>query len=321
MLTLQDVLDACAVLRNRLEPSPLLKYGGLLAAGSPPVLLKAECLMPTGSFKIRGATYSVACLDKGARQRGVVAYSTGNHAQAVARAAHDEGVRAIIVMSPDATASKVEATKRWGAEVAMAAASSQARREMAEDIAAARGLALIPPYDDPRVMAGQGTIGTELLQQLGDTRPAAVFVPIGGGGLISGVATALKELDPSIAIIGVEPELESDACRSFQSGQLEVNPAPSQSRADAIRVESLGQLAFPIIQRRVDDIVTVTEGELAAAVRDCYQANRLVVEAAGAAALAAARREALEYQGARPIVALLSGGNVTLRTLIEICES
>jgi threonine dehydratase len=281
-------------------------------------------LMPTGSFKIRGATYCIAQLSEAQRARGVVAYSTGNHAQAVAKAARDANVRARIVMSPDAPAAKIENTHRFGAEIVMAASSSNARRAVAEALAAETSATLIPPYEHPDVIAGQGTIGIELLKQLQEQgrTPAAVYVPVGGGGLLAGIALAIKSQSPRTRVIGVEPELEDDACRSFACGRLLAAEAPSASMADAIKVQSLGALNFALITRHVDAIVTVSEAQIAQSVVDCFHANRLVVEPAGAVAVAAARMHGRHAtspdQADGPVIAIVSGGNTTAAYLQHI---
>jgi threonine dehydratase len=311
---------AWAVLSRLLPRSPLLPFGGDTA--QTPLLLKAESLMPTGSFKIRGATYCIAQLRETQRARGVVAYSTGNHAQAVAKAARDAGVRAHIVMSPDAPAAKIDSTRRYGAEIVMAASSSNARRAAAEALAAETQATLIPPYEHPDVIAGQGTIGIELLAQLHGQVPAAVYVPVGGGGLLAGIALAIKSQSPRTRVIGVEPELEDDAARSFAGGTLFAANAPSNSMADAIKVQSLGTLNFALIKRYVDAIVTVSEAQIAQAMVDCFHANRLVVEPAGAVAVAAARLHARHTlppgQAAGPVIAIVSGGNTTAAFLQHI---
>ena len=307
------VQEAWSFLSERLPRSPLLSFAG--EATTNRLLLKAESLMPTGSFKIRGATYCIARMSATERACGVVAYSTGNHAQAVAKAAKDAGVKATIVMSPDAPAAKVAGTRRWGARVVMAHPSSSARRALAERLAQQSGALLIPPYDHPDIVAGQGTTGLELLAQLQAEPPAAVYVPVGGGGLLAGIAVAIKACSPRTRVIGVEPELENDACRSFSSGQLVTAEGPSASMADAIKVQSLGTLNFELIRRYVDAFVTVGEADIARAVLDCFECNRLLVEPAGAVALAAAciheTRAGHPAMAARPVVAIVSGGNTT----------
>ena len=306
-----DVLAAWRVIAPLLPRSPLVPAG--TTAGGSPLLLKAESLMPTGSFKIRGATHVIAQLDAAQRARGVVAYSTGNHAQAVGKAAADAGVRATVVMSPDAPAAKIDATRGYGAEVVMAPPESQSRRLLAERLARERGAVLVPPYDDARIVAGQGTIAVELLEQLGGVRPAAVYVPVGGGGLISGIATALAQLSPGTRVVGVEPELEDDAGRSWTAGEI-CSGVPSASIADAVKVQRIGELTFALMRRHVHAMRTVTEQAMARAALECFDRWRLVVEPAGALGLAAAREDG-EGPGAQPVVVIASGGNTSLDAL------
>ena len=314
-LGLSRIQDARAVLTGRLAPSPCLPVDdGRARPGR--LFVKAENLMPTGSFKIRGATYRISLLTEAERTCGVVAYSTGNHAQAVAKAARDTGVAATIVMSPDVPALKVAATERWGAEVVMAEPSSHARRALAERIAGESGRVLVPPYDDYAIMAGQGTIGLELLDQMPADRPMTVFVPVGGGGLLAGVAAALKQASRHVRVIGVEPELENDACQSFKSGRIIGLAGPSESIADAIKVQQLGNLVFPLVQAYVDDIETVSEAEIAQATTHAWSSLKLIVEPGGAVGLAAALRAA-EHR-VDNTVALLCGGNVTMERLLQI---
>ena len=277
------------------------------------LFVKAENLMPTGSFKIRGATYRLLLLSEEERRRGVVAYSTGNHAQAVAKAARDIGVKATIVMSPDVPALKIRSTEGWGARVLMAEPTSHARRAMAEDLAARNQMILIPPYDDPHIMAGQASIGLELLEQLRDAQNLCVYVPIGGGGLIAGIAAALKQTRSDVRIIGVEPELENDAWMSFRSGKLTSLKGPSGSIADALKVQQLGQMTWPNIRLYVDDIETVSETEIADASLYSFSALKLVVEPGGAVALAAARRACTTER--HTALAILCGGNVSIERL------
>jgi threonine dehydratase len=311
-LPLSAIEEARAVLRRHLPPSPCFEVhddGNRVGR----LLVKAENLMPTGSFKIRGATYRLSLLSAEERRRGVIAYSTGNHAQAVAKAARDIGIQAIIVMSPDVPALKIEATQRWGATVLMAEPSSRARRAMAERIAARRDLVLVPPYDDLAIMAGQGTIGLEILNQLSGADDLTVYVPIGGGGLLAGVAAALKQAKSGVRVVGVEPEMENDAFQSFRAGRLIGLEAPSGSIADAIKVQQLGDLTWPLIRHYVDDVETVSEAEIAAASQHCLSALKMVVEPGGAAGFAAAARAADRQQGSA--LALLCGGNISLQRL------
>ncbi len=311
-ITLTDLRQARSLLSEQIVTTPVVGAPALVTPAGQAILLKAENLQRSGSFKMRGASYRLAQLTAEQRARGVIAYSTGNHAQAVALAARQQKLAATIVMSPDAPAHKVEQTRRYGASIAWAEPTSQARQLMAEALAERDGLALIPPYDHRDVIIGQGTIGLEIVEQC---RPAAVFVPVGGGGLIAGIALALKLLDPAIAIIGVEPAWEDDACQSFSQGKLVALPAASASIADAIRVQALGTLPYAIISRYVDEMITVSETQIAAATLTAFAEAHLVLEPSGAVALAAA----LHYQHAlatnRPVVAVASGGNTTLAAL------
>ena len=261
-VALAYIQHAREALKGKTLLTPLVQAGLTTTPGGNPIYLKAEYLQPTGSFKIRGATYCLSLLSESQRAAGVITYSTGNHALAVALAGSQPGIETTIVMSPDAPAFKVEATRHYGTTVLMSDPTSQARRELAERLAKERGLYLVPPYDSLDVMAGQGTIGLELLEQ---TTPAAVFVPIGGGGLIAGIASAIKQSEPDVRVIGVEPEWENDTYQSFHSGRRVTLPASSASIADAIRVQTPGELTYPIIRRYVDDIVTVSEEEIASA--------------------------------------------------------
>ncbi len=303
-----DFLRAHQLLGQHLRPSPVIELDRMLSPSGQSIIIKAEALQPTGSFKIRGALHVLGSLSEDERRRGVIAYSTGNHAQAVAMAARRFGTRAVIVMSPDAPEPKIAATRGFGAEIVMAEPTSAARRALAEQIAQERSFRLVPPYDDAQVITGQGTIAVELIQQLADM--AAVFVPIGGGGLISGVAAALKQLKPGIRVIGVEPELENDAQQSFAAGRRIALPGPSASSADAIKVQMLGDLTFPLIQRHVDSIVSVNEAQIAEAMRLALVHGRLWLEPAGAVALAAALAFEEPAGGKAPLVAIGSGGNV-----------
>ena len=275
--------------------------------------LKAESLQPIGAFKIRGAFNAVASLADVERARGVITYSSGNHAQGVARAARLLGAQCVVVMPSDAPAIKRERVAADGAEIVIVGTASDERQAVAERIAAERGLAIIPPFDDDRIIAGQGTIGLEIVEDLPDV--AAVLVPIGGGGLASGVATAVRALAPNARIVGVEPELAADAQASLAAGQIVRWPAEQVSRtiADGTRTQALGQRTFAHLSRLLDEIVTVSEVEIAAGVRLAAEQSRLVVEPSGAlgiAALAFRAADAGLTGMAGPIVAVVSGGNV-----------
>ena len=249
--------------------------------------LKAESLQPIGAFKIRGAYTAVASLTAAERARGVITYSSGNHAQGVARSARLLGAPAVVVMPSDAPGLKRSRVEADGAEVVVVGTSSEERQQVAERIAAERGLAIIPPYDDDRIIAGQGTVGLEIAEDLPDV--AAVLVPIGGGGLASGVCVAIRALAPAARLIGVEPELAADARDSLRAGRI-VRWSPEDSSrtiADGTRTTALGRRTFAHLSRLLDDIVTVSEAEIAAGVRLAAEESRLVAEPSGALTVAA----------------------------------
>jgi threonine dehydratase len=282
--------------------------------------LKAESLQPIGAFKLRGAYATIASLSADERGRGVITYSSGNHAQGVARAAALLGITAVVVMPSDAPRIKRERVEADGAEVVIVGTSSDERQRRAEAIAADRGLTVIPPFDDDRIIAGQGTIGLELVEDLPDL--AAVLVPIGGGGLASGIATAIKALRPAVRVVGVEPELGADARESLRRGEIVRWDAELVSRtiADGTRTQALGQRTFLHLRAYLDDIVTVTEAEIAAGVRLAAEESRLVAEPSGAlsvAALAFRSREAGVAGLDGSVVAVVSGGNVDPERYLE----
>jgi len=270
------------------------------------VILKPETLQVTGSFKPRGAYNKLAGLRPQERARGVVAFSSGNHAQGVAYAARLLGVTATIVMPQNAVPAKLAATRALGAEVIQVGTTSQHRLEYGMALARERGAALVPSYDDPLIIAGQGTIGLEILEDCRDVE--AVVVPTGGGGMLSGIALALRSQQPNVRIIGVEPAGAADAQASLRAGQLVTWEHPD-TLADGLRVTHLGDLPFALITRLVDDIVTVTDDEIRAAVLALHQGAKLVVEPSGAVAMAALMHEKTGVEGRRT-VAVLSGGNV-----------
>lgn len=319
LVGIEAVRAAAAILRGVALRTPLVPFG----RPADRRFLKAESLQPIGAFKIRGAYNAVATLDIATRARGVITYSSGNHAQGVARAARLLDAPAVVVMPSDAPALKKARVEADGAEVVVVGTSSEERQAVAERIAAERGLAIIPPYDDDRIIAGQGTVGLEIVEDLPDV--AAVLVPVGGGGLASGVAVAVRALAPAARLIGVEPELAADARASLRAGRIVRWPPEDASRtiADGTRTTAIGRRNFAHLSRLLDDIVTVPEAEIAAAVRLAAEHTRLVVEPSGALAIAALAWRAAEagltgLDG--PIVAVVSGGNVDpdrYRALLE----
>ena len=280
--------------------------------------LKAENLQPTGAFKLRGAYNKISSLSPNERSRGVVAHSSGNHARAVAYAANTLGVRAVIVMPRGAPPVKVDATTALGAEVVRVGDDSGERARRAEELAVKHGYVPVPPYDDETLIAGQGTIGLEILEDLPDVE--TVLVPVSGGGLISGISAALKLSRPSVRVIGVEPELAADARASLRSGRLIELPADQVGRtvADGLRVRRLGDAPFEHVRAFVDDIVAVSEDEILEAMRRLALRVRLVAEPSGAVTFAAYLFHRDELPDTRINVAVVSGGNVEPRLLAEV---
>lgn len=306
--------------------TPLVPFPGAVAPsdaappspGRPRLLVKPESLQPTGAFKLRGAYNAIRALteDQATRPSGVVAHSSGNHGFAVAYAAALLGVKAAIVVPDNAPRVKTDAIAGAGAELIQVEPALAARIEATAHIARTRGYAEIPPFDHRQVIAGQGTIGLEIAEDLAGRPPRAVLVPVGGGGLISGIAVAVTALLPGTPVIGVEPELAADARDSLHSGTRVAWRAADTARtkADALRVEQVGELTFPHIRELVSDIVTVTEDEMLSAVRQLALRARLVAEPGGAVAVAGSLSRSAAELGlagdAAPMVAVLSGGNV-----------
>jgi threo-3-hydroxy-L-aspartate ammonia-lyase len=294
-------LLAPVAVRTPLVPVPMMRRG---------LLIKPESLQPTGSFKLRGAYAAISAAGQRARERGVIAHSSGNHGHAVAYAAALLGVHAVVVVPRTAPKVKTDAIEYYGAELVTVAPTLSARVAAAEDLMARHGYVLIPPFDDRTVIAGQGTIGLEIAADC--PRADLVVVPVSGGGLISGVAAALRAACPGAAVVGVEPELAADARESFRRGEPVAWPAADVQRtiADALRVERVGTLPFAHIRELVADIITVTEDEMLAAVARLARQARLVAEPGGAAAVAACLFRPAELPEARTQVAIVSGGNI-----------
>ncbi len=288
--------------------------------------IKAESEQPIGSFKLRGAYNRIAQLSAEELGRGVITYSSGNHAQGVAFAARALGAKAVIVMPDNAPVVKIEATRALGAEVVFVGPASSARKAKAEELAAEHGYTIIPPYDDPAIIAGQATCGLEIVEQLGIETGAGggvvVLSPVSGGGLLSGVATAVKVAAPGggVQVWGAEPELAADAKESFDTRMLVEWPAAKTTRtiSDGLRTQSLGVLNFEHILRYVDGIVTVSEAEIVAAMRVMLAATGLVAEPSGAVTLAAALFHHAELPKCERIVAVLSGGNIEPGMRLEL---
>ncbi|MBV9569661.1 MAG: threonine/serine dehydratase [Alphaproteobacteria bacterium] len=277
--------------------------------------LKAESLQPVGAFKIRGAFNAILSLTDEERKRGVIAHSSGNHAQAVAYAAKTLGVNAVIVIPSNAPAVKVEATRRWGAEIHLVDFMGDGRAETCAALERKHGYVIVPPYESLRIVAGTGTIGLEILKQKPNVR--RVYVQVSGGGLISGVAAAIKQTKPDIKVIGVEPEFANDAQQSLRAGHI-VNVPPQETVrtiADGLRVSQVGDIPWRHIRAYVNDIVTVSEDQIREAMRRIASEARLVAEPSGAVAAAGAFATGQPLEEA---VAVVSGGNVDPKMYAEI---
>jgi threonine dehydratase len=309
MVTLDEIVAARDRIRAIAKVTPLLDASSV--AGRP-LWLKCESLQPGGAFKIRGAYNMVAQLTDDQRRRGVITYSSGNHGQAVAIAASALGAPAVVVMPTTAPAIKVEGAKKFGAEVIFAGTTSLHRRARAEEEAAARDLTMVPPFDHEWIIAGQGTLGLEILEQKPDV--ATILVPIGGGGLVSGVSAAVKQSRPDVQVIGIEPAGADGMRRSVEAGEVRTLET-SKSIADGLMAVRPGDLNFAHVRRFVDRIDTVEDGEIAAAVRWLYERTEIVAEPSGAATVAAAIRATSTY--APPVVAVISGGNLAPEDLAK----
>ncbi len=316
MVTLSEIQAAQQMICGAIDLTPC-KYSGFLSRlTGAEIHLKLENLQKTGSFKIRGALTKLSSLTPEERQRGVIAASAGNHAQGVARAAQKLGVRATILMPEPTPITKVEATKFAGAAVILQGETFDDAMDVARALARERSLTMIHPFDDPAVIAGQGTIGLEMLQQL--PRLGAVVVPIGGGGLISGIAIALKELRPTLRVIGVQADQAASAVLSRRVGQ--VMPLTAiKTIADGIAVKRVGDLTFALMEHYVDDLVSVSDDDIAAAILIYMERIRVMVEGAGAASLAALVSRKVALHGVCTGV-VVSGGNIDVQMVAKIIE-
>jgi len=317
MITLSDLHSAQSRLKGISVRTLLLKFP--ISADDPrTLLLKPENQQPIGAFKLRGAYNKIASLSEAERRRGVISYSSGNHAQGVGYAARALEVKSVIVMPNNAPAIKREATAKLGAEIVLVGPGSDERKSKAEELAAEHRYVIVPPYNDEKIIAGQGTIGLEILEDLPEVE--AIFSPVGGGGLISGVAAAIKLTNPKVKVIGVEPELAADAQASLRSGEIVQFPAEQVSRtlADGLRTQSVGPINFEHIRAYVDDIITVTEDEIRQAMKLLAQNPQTVAEPSGAVSVAGFlfRREQLPKTILN--VAIISGGNIEPAMLSEL---
>ncbi|MGQ4366166.1 pyridoxal-phosphate dependent enzyme [Streptomyces sp. SAS_272] len=314
-ITLDDVRDAAARLKGVAHRTPVLRSRTLDRIVGAEVLLKCENFQRVGAFKFRGAYNAASRLAPEQLARGVAAYSSGNHAQAVALAARELGTTAVIVMPEDAPRSKRAATEGYGVEIVTYDRYAGDRVAIAEALAADRGLALIPPYEHPHVMAGQGTAALELLEEAGELD--ALLAPVGGGGLMAGSATAVKGLRPGIRVVGVEPEAGDDTKRSLEAGRRVEIPVP-RTIADGQALHTPGELTFSVNRRLVDAIELVSDDEIRAAMRFAFERLKIVVEPSGAtplAALLAGRVDDLP----RRVGVIVSGGNIDSGRFAELC--
>jgi threonine dehydratase len=315
-VTLSDIQQARTRLQGITTRTPLIEFHP--ADPTRRLFLKPENQQPIGAFKLRGAYNKIASLSEEDRKRGVISYSSGNHAQGVAYAARALGVHAIIVMPNNAPAIKREATAALGAEIVLVGPGSAERQLKAEELAAQHGYVIVPPYNDEKIIAGQGTIGLEILEDLPEVE--AVFSPVGGGGLISGVAAAIKLTRPQVQVIGVEPELAADAHASLRSGKIVQFPAEQVSRtiADGLRTQSVGAINFDHMQCFVDAIVTVSEDEIHQALKLLAENPDTVAEPSGAVATAGFLFRADQLPKTKLNVAIISGGNIEPNLLEEL---
>ena len=317
MITLSDLKSAQSRLQGITVRTQLIQFP-LCAEDPRRLLLKPENQQPIGAFKLRGAYNKIASLAEADRKRGVISYSSGNHAQGVAYAARALGTKAVIVMPNNAPAIKREATAALGAEIVLVGPGSTERQLKAEELAAQHGYVIVPPYNDEKIIAGQGTIGLEMLEDLPGVE--TVLAPVGGGGLISGVAAAIKITRPEVNVIGVEPELAADAQASLRAGKIVQFPAEQVSRtiADGLRTQSIGAINFEHIQCFVDAIVTVTEDEIRQAMKQLASNPQTIAEPSGAVATAGFLFHADQLPKTSMNVAIISGGNIEPGMLADL---
>lgn len=309
----EDIVRAQLRIRDHVHETPIITSRTLDERVGAEVFLKCENFQRIGAFKFRGAFNAISQLSREEQARGVLTYSSGNHAQGVALACQLLGIKAVIVMPNNAPATKRAATEGYGATVVEYDPTEVAREELAGSIAAEHGYTLIPPYDHPHVIAGQGTATFELFKELGSLE--MLLAPCGGGGLLSGTAVAAKGLDPDCRVIGIEPEVADDATRSFRTGALHTVSNPP-TIADGVRTPYLGEYTFPLVLNNVDDMQTVTEEAIIDAVRFLFYRLKLVVEPSGALGVAALLSGVVKPTGRVGVI--LSGGNVDGPTMVKI---
>lgn len=314
MLTYQLIKEAAARIAGHIHHTPVITSRSFNQAAGKEVFFKCENLQRAGAFKIRGASNKILSLTNEEKARGVVAFSSGNHAQAVAVAARKANVRAVVAMPDDAPKAKVAATREYGAEIVFYDRQTQDREGVAFEIAARDGLVMVPPYDDYLIMAGQGTAGLELLEEVPDLD--AVVTPCSGGGLFAGVSTAAKGINPKVRCFAVEPETGDDTRQSFLKGER-VTISPPPTIADGLRVQSPGAMTFPILQQTAEDVLTVSDAEIVRAMKFMLFRMKLLVEPSGAAAAAAVLTRKLPSD-TKHIGVILSGGNIDVELLAKL---
>lgn len=314
MLTLDKVFHASVVLKNIIRETPLARAASI--APECELYLKPENLQNTGSFKLRGSGYKIATLSDEEKRKGVIACSAGNHAQGVALAASKCGIPSLICLPDSAPISKVEATKGYGAQVCLVEGCYDDAYARALELKDEKGYTFVHPFDDECVIAGQGTVGIEIIQDLDDID--AVIVPIGGGGLISGVAYTIKSIRPSIKVYGVQSSGAPSMYNSIHNGSIECLDRVS-TIADGIAVKKPGELTFDLVQKYVDDIALVTEDEIASAILALIEKQKMVAEGAGAVSVAAAMFNKFPIAG-KKVVSLVSGGNIDVTSLSRVIE-
>lgn len=314
MVTIDKIFHASVVLKDIIRPTPLAKAYGI--APECELYLKPENLQNTGSFKLRGSGYKIAMLSDEEKQKGVIACSAGNHAQGVALAASKCGISSLICLPDSAPISKVEATKSYGAQVCLVPGVYDDAYNRALELKEEKGYTFVHPFDDEYVIAGQGTIGLEIMNEMNDVD--AVIVPIGGGGLISGVACAIKSISPHVKVYGVQAAGAPSMYNAVRSGRADALSSVS-TIADGIAVKKPGDLTFQMVKEYVDDIALVTEDEIAAAILALIEKQKMIAEGAGAVSVAAAMFHKFPLEGKR-VVSLISGGNIDVTSLSRVIE-
>jgi threonine dehydratase len=314
MLTIENINRAAERIRGRVHFTPVITSRSFNEATGKEVFFKCENLQRAGAFKIRGATNKILSLSDEEKSRGVAAFSSGNHAQAVALASREAGIRAVIAMPDDAPKAKVAATRAYGAEIIFYDRLKQDREAVAIEIAEREGRVMVPPYDDYLILAGQGTCGLEFLEQVPDLD--CLLTPCSGGGLFAGVSTAAKALNPNIRCFAVEPDTADDTRQSFLKGER-VSIPPPPTIADGLRVQSPGRLTFPVLQKTAEDVLTVSDDEIVQTIKFFLFRMKLLVEPSGAAAAAAALTNKLPHD-VRRVGVVLSGGNIDAALLSQL---